>query len=92
MLVAERMQGSLMLPHGQSPRHRPVMTITAGEEMPRKAVTSLAFIDRQPDSVVVRSLAAAKGGCSPWSPCLRTHERISAVWQDFRGWWPIARA
>jgi hypothetical protein len=19
-------------------------------------------------------------------------ERISAVWQDFRGWWPIARA
>ena len=23
---------------------------------------------------------------------VRTHGRISAVWQDFRGWWPIARA
>ena len=23
---------------------------------------------------------------------LRAHEKISAVWQDFRGAWPIARA
>ena len=59
MLVAERMQDSLMLPR-RPRRRRPVMTIKAGRRC-RGGAWHSGCVDRQPESVVVRSCHRGEG-------------------------------